>query len=153
MSNQQAWKIDSVEWSESCRGAHVQLHGVEGLHYFTAGELAAAGITPPPDPINFDTMPVGTEVRSERTRWNCVKGTDGNWYGPNARNGCGALDPSHGPYTVVHVPDAPSVRTALHTIGLTDNDITDAVDADRELSTAWLAMKLREAAREAEQGR
>ena len=148
MTEPQAWPIDKIERGSQPDTYNVWLKGDYGFSTFDAEQLVAANVTPPPDPIDFATLPVGTVVEGVHDH-RFVLGADGEWYAYRGGGRCRPTPPSeYGPYTVVHQPGQPSVRDAFHTLGLTDDDITRIA---RDGAYWEDARFLNDAAREAEQ--
>jgi hypothetical protein len=91
------------------------------IHELTKAEGEAMGLTPPPPPIDFDALPVGTMVADDQTDEHClVKAPNGVWY----TLGAPVVNLPRTGYSVVHVPDAapagpPSKADALAALGLT----------------------------------
>lgn len=134
MTEQQAWPIESIEKDPGSNCYGVMLKGAHsGAMWFTADELAAAGITPPAPDINFDELPDGTIVHYKHSNAHRIM-RDGHWCDLTDGSAVSMAGPEH--YTVVHVPAAPDKLTALHTLGLTDDDIAYA--AEKWVDGAWL---------------
>lgn len=135
MTEPQAWPIESVTpldhgyYRVTLKGSGTLIHDER--------ELAAAGITPPPDPINIPTE----MVAAFKEAWHKADGEGRP--GRRVEEGLRAA-------LRVHVPDAPSVRTALHTIGLTDQEIANIVN---DYWPSLVIDKIRDAAKAAENER
>lgn len=136
MTEQQSWPIESVGVDEDGFALvkfAVPFHGNVEQLYATSEQLAAAGITPPAPDINFDELPDGTIVHYKHSNAHRIM-RDGHWCDLTDGSAVSIAGPEH--YTVVHVPAAPDKRTALHTLGLTDEDIAYA--AEKWVDGAWL---------------
>lgn len=142
VTEQQSWPIESVT---HLRGDQyeVELVGLATRLTVHRERFTEAGITPPAPDINFDELPVGSVVKDrEWCLW--VKLSDG-WANGAGRTPSGNLWDRHAPYTVVHVPVAPDKRAALHTLGLTDEDIEGI---EQHYWPSSVLRKIRAAARE-----
>ena len=124
MTEQQAWPV-TVERTSNGDYMVFPEHMLNGFPA-TADELSAAGITPPaPDP------PTPKEVIA---RYIAMPVPPDPWELAHAEDILAALTAAG--YEVVHVPAAPDKLTALHTLGLTDEDIAYA--AEKWVDGAWL---------------
>lgn len=104
-TEQQAWPIESIEKDPGSDNYGVMLKGAHsGAMWFTADELAAAGITPPAPDINFDELPDGTIVHYKHSNAHRIM-RDGRWCDLTDGSAVSMAGPEH--YTVVHVPAAP----------------------------------------------
>jgi len=124
VTEQQAWPV-TVERTSNGDYMVFPEHMLNGFPA-TADELSAAGITPPaPD------TPTPKEVIA---RYIAMPVPPDPWELAHAEDILAALTAAG--YEVVHVPAAPDKLTALHTLGLTDEDIAYA--AEKWVDGAWL---------------
>lgn len=122
MTERQAWPIDEFGPPDENGDRRIRLRGGTVLNV-PAAELATAGITPPPDPVDYPDGMVIRECDSTAVYYR----KDGEWCGwngfpvtgvPNPLPGDGGIDVPE--WVVLYVPAPPSNLDALHTLGLAD---------------------------------